>query len=135
MIRDDKILAAIAAIPLELERVRAELTTGLAEFHNGAQLRAARPVQVGATGSTALAWVGAGRLVGWSIRATGGAVTVVLRDARDASGDILAAIELAAGAAETVWLGPGGVSFAEAVYVQTAGAGIIQGAVYLGAVD
>lgn len=137
MTTDRKILAAIENIPLHLEQVRSELAVGLQTFHNGNRLQGARAVQVGVTGASTLAWAGAGRLVGWSLRATGGAVTVMIRDARTAADDFLACIELADSASETIWLGEGGVSFGEGVYVQAtaAGAGVIQGAVYLGAVD
>lgn len=135
----DQLVAAIEAIPLQFARMQAELTQGLQESHNGQLLLGARPLQVGATGANTLAWAGPGRLVGWSVRATGGAMTVLIRDARSDSGDILAAIELAAGQAQTIWLGPGGVSFGEGIYVQAVqavpGNGAIQGAVYLGAVD
>lgn len=134
---EDKIAAAIAAIPLELERVRDELTEGLQQFHNGVPLQGARYVPVGATGRT-MAWGGSGRLVGWSLRATGGPVTVVIRDARNLdSGDPFAYIELTDASSSNLWFGPGGISFVEGLYVQQVapGAGVVQGAVYLGAVD
>ena len=133
----DELVAAIAELPLAFERMGAELRVGLQAFHNGVPLQGARCVQVGATGSTTLAWAGPGRLVGWSLRAVGGPVSVVIRDSRTSSGDILAVIELTENQAETRWLGASGVSFVEGVYVQAVapGAGVIQGAVYLGAVD
>lgn len=137
MRNDEKLLAAIAALPLAFEQMSAELATGLQSFHNGVPLQAARYVPVGAAGGRSLACAAAGRLVGWSLRATGGPVTVVLRDSRTEAGDAIAYVELADNDSETVWLGPGGVSFVEGLYVQTvsAGAGVIQGAVWLGAVD
>lgn len=130
----DDLRDAIASIPLALERVQAELRVGLGEFHNGLRLQGARHVAVGA-GGRALASAGSGRLVGWSLRAAGGAVTVTLRDGRDASGDVLAVLELADGATDTQWLGPGGVSFVEGLYVETDGDGALTGAAWLGAVD
>lgn len=135
----DQLIAAIEAIPVQFARMQDELAAGLQEFHNGQELRAARPLQIGATGANTLAWAGPARLVGWSVRATDGPMTVLLRDARSDSGDILAAIELAAGQSQTVWLGPGGVSAGEGIYVQAVQAvpatGAIQGAIYLGSVD
>lgn len=136
--RDDKLLAAIEALPLAFERMSAELSEGLQPFHQGVPLQGARYVPVGVTGSAALAWAGTGRLAGWSLRATGGPVSIVVRDSRMSGGDIIACVELAAEASETIWLG-GGVSFIEGLYVQTvaggAGTGVIQGALYVGAVD
>lgn len=133
---EQRIAEATNPLLLELERVRTELATGLQEFHQGTRLQGARYVGVGAGGRT-MAWGGQGRLVGWSLRATGGSVTVVLRDSRTDSGDILAMVELAAEASETIWLGPGGVSFVEGLYVEALSddGGVLQGAVWLGAVD
>lgn len=130
----DEVAEAIGRIPLELDRVRSELSTGLAQFHNSQRLTGARYVPVGAGGRT-LASAGAGRLVGWSVRAIGGAVSVTLRDARADDGEVLAVLELAAGASQTDWFGPGGISFVEGLRVTATGAGALEGAVWLGAVD
>jgi hypothetical protein len=123
--------AALLAIPMELQRITSELQAGMAEFHNGTRLTAARYVDVGRR----LAWGGAGRLVGWSVRAEGGAVTLTLRNGRDDSGEIMAVVQLDAANPATVWLGPGGVAFGEALYLDVTGPGQLVGAVWIGAVD
>ena len=137
----DELLKAVGGIPVALEQMRAEMAVGLGEFHNGLRLQGARATSVGAGGRT-LVSAGAGRLVGWSLRAVAGMVTVNLRDGRDASGDLLATIELADDSADlptasTQWFGPGGVSFVEGLYVEVeAGSdGTLIGAVYTGAKD
>jgi len=137
MMHDDKIAAAIASIPLELEKIKDELAVGMREFHNGIALQGARYVTVGANGGRSLACASSGRLVGWSLRAITGAVTVTLSDSRDSTGEIFATIELAAGASDTRWFGPGGISFGDGLYVlvSTTTGGVVQGAVWLGAVD
>lgn len=129
-----EIAQMIARQGLELEHLRTDLSAGLQSFKDGIRLRGARPVDVGPTGTKA-ASRGTGRLVGWSLRAVGGALTVTLRDDRGEGGDTLATIALAADASESVWLGPGGVSYGEGVNVVVAGAGTLEGAVWLGAVD
>lgn len=137
MMREDKIAAALAALPLELERIKDTLSTGLRESNNAVPLQGARYVGVGTAGGRTMAWGGSGRLVGWSLRATGGPVTVVLRDSRTDTGDVIAYVELTDASSDTQWFGPGGISFGEGLYVQAIapGAGVIQGAVWLGAVD
>ena len=137
----DELREAIAAIPLTLDRMTSELSVGLGEFHNGVRLKGARNVVVGAAGRT-LAYAGTGRLVGWSLQADGGAVEVRVRDGRDAGGDVLAVLRLADDTGElptndTQWLGPGGVSFTEGLYVEVDpdSDGTLVGSVWLGAVD
>lgn len=119
---------------LELEHLRTDLAAGLQSFKDGIRLRGARPVDVGPTGTKA-ASRGTGRLVGWSLAATGGDVLVTLRDDRGEGGDTLAVIALSEGTSESTWLGPGGVSYGEGVNVVVAGDGTLEGAVWLGAVD
>lgn len=130
----DEVAQALTALPMLLEKQRTELALGLQTFHNGLRLQGARPVQVG-TGGRALAQAGAGRLVGWSLRAVAGAVSVTLRDSRDESGDVLAVVELPAGTSASQWAGPGGVSFGEGVRVVATGAGTLEGTLWIGAVD
>lgn len=128
----DDVLEAIGRIPLEFEKIRTELSEGVQQYANAVRLRGARAVPVGPAGRP-LVWAGPGRLVGWSVHATGGAVTVVLRDGRDGSGDAIAAIELTAGASSTT---PApGVSFTEGLFAVVTGAGTLEGSVWLGAVD
>ena len=130
----DDLAQVVAQIPIELERVRTELATGLQQFQNGTRLQGARYVPVGSGGRN-LAWAGQGRLVGWSLRATGGAVSVDLHDSRDDSGDTIVTIDLATGTSQTIWLGPGGVSLVEGLRVVPSGAGVLTGSVFIGAVD
>lgn len=130
----DELVNTLASIPLELERARAEISAGLAEFHNGNRVSGARYVPVGAGGRT-LVCAGPGRLVGWSVRAVGGPVSLTLRDSRDDAGDVLAVLELVAGASSSKWFGPAGISFGEGLRVTVSGAGSLEGAVWLGAVD
>jgi len=124
---------AVARVALELERTRDALAVGLQAFHNGQRLQGARATDVGPGGRRGT--TGSGRLVGWSLRAVGGALAVTLRDSRDDSGEVLATINLAADATHTVWLGPGGISFSEGVRIVQSGAGTLEGAIYTGAVD
>ncbi len=135
MFGSENVQAAILALPMELERIGARMTAGLAEFHNGQRLTAARYVDVGRR----LVSTGSGRLVGWSMRnahATD-SLTVTVRNSRDASGDVVATLGLGGGQGSTVWLGPGGVDFGEALFLDVtgAGAGSLTGSVWLGAVD
>jgi hypothetical protein len=85
-------------------------------------------------GGRPLAWAGAGRLVGWSVKSGDGASVVRLRDSRQpGEGDVIGVLRLDIGEAQTVWLGPGGVSVTEGLYVDVVGD--VEGSVYLGAVD
>jgi hypothetical protein len=62
-------------------------------------------------------------------------VQVFLRDGRDEMGArVLAVIDLDPDQTQTVWLGTG-VSFGDGLYLQRAGGGTLQGAVWIGAVD
>ena len=127
----DHLQAAILALPMELQRITSELRAGLAEFHNGTRITGARYIGV----NRRLAWGGTGRLVGWSVQATGGPVRCLLRDGHDESGDVLAVIDLVDTESDNQWFGPGGISFGEALYLDVTGAGTLIGSVWLGAVD
>lgn len=132
MFMTENVQAALLSLPMELERLGAKLATGLSESHNGQRVTAARPLHIRASPKL---WNGSGRLVGWSIFAHG-AVQVVIRDGRDADADPVAVAKLAAGQSETIWLGPGGISMGEGVYLDVApGVESIEGAVWLGVVD
>jgi hypothetical protein len=131
----ENVQAALLSLPMELERMGAKLASGLSEFHNGNRLTAARYVDV----SRRLVSTGSGRLVGWSLRNSHATdvATVNIRNSRDASGDIVATLALSGGEDSSIWLGPGGVDFGEALYLDVTGpgAGSLVGAVWLGAVD
>jgi hypothetical protein len=133
---DEHLVATLAAIPLELERVRTELATGLAQSKGGVRLEGARAVPAGAAGRP-IVWASSGRLVGWSLVSTGGTSQVSLVDARISTEgtEQVAVVNLAADTSSTVWLGPGGVSFTEGLYATITGAGTLTGAFWIGAVD
>lgn len=111
-----------------------QMSTDLAESLNGVLLRGARSVPVGlAQGATARATSSGGRLVGWSLRETAGAVAVVrLYDGRSTDAPLVAVANLAASASDTTWLG--GVSLTEGLFVEVM-SGAVEGAVYLGAAE
>ncbi len=123
--------AALLAIPMELQHIGAKIAAGLTETHNGLRLTGARFHDV----SRRLVSTGSGRLVGWSVRATGGPVTVLLRNGRDSAGDVMALIDLVDTESDTQWFGPGGIAFPEALFLDQTGTGTLTGALWLGAVD
>jgi len=129
----DKKLAEIGtAVEFQAERTRLAFAAGMAQTQRSLRITGAlsRPVV-----RNAVNYGSGGRLVGWSVRAEGGPVTCYLRDGHDASGDIIAIIDLVDTESETLSLGRG-ISFVESLYVhQAAGAGALVGAVWLGAVD
>jgi hypothetical protein len=125
-----------ADMATSFDRYAAQLASGLRSFEGAIALQASRNVPVG-VGGRILAQAGQGRLVGWSLRATGGAVTVAIRDSREGdAGDILAFVELAAETSETVHLG-GGISFVNGLVVvaTTVDGGQLQGSLWVGAVS
>lgn len=124
--------AALIGIQLELERIRSEVEAGLAQFQGTSRIDGARYLPAG---GRELAWAGAARLVGWSVRAVGNPVVVALRNGRDDQADVVAVIDLPAGGTQTVWFGPGGVSCPEGLFIDRSGTGILEGAVWIGAVD
>lgn len=134
MIGRENVQAALLAIPMELARITNELQAGLQEFHNGNRITGARYVPL-TRGN--LLNAGPGRLVGWSLRLEGaGPMTVYLRDGRDPSAEAVAVVELGVDLDRgTAWMGPGGVSFGEALWLDAQGVGEVEGAVWLGAVD
>ena len=122
-------LADVIDVPLE--RLRAEL----AKSRGGVLIRGAEVRQI-RTGNQSSQLAGAaGRLVGWSFRETAGAVaTLYLRDGRDSTGDIIAALQLAPNESTRDSYFPGGLGFQLGLFVDVA-AGTVEGSVYLGAVD
>lgn len=144
--------SAMASVPAVQEKGTAEIDyvrwlqqmqTDLAETLGGVMLRGARPVQVGtADGGTPRASTSPGRLVGWSLRVPAFSTNpgvVRLRDGQDASGAVLAVVNLPAGQSNTTWLAPGGVSFQYGLFVEIVTGGSVEsgveGAVYLGAAE
>lgn len=129
---EDKIEHIAAAVSLEAERTRLEVAQAFAQTQRGLRIDGAlaRPII-----PNAMNYLGGRRLVGWSVRAAGGDVTITLRDGHDASGEVIGTIALVAGQSETVTVMPAGVSFAEGLYVASTGAGAPVGALWIGAVD
>ncbi len=116
---------------LQEERTRAQIAAGLIETRNALRLQGARSESLDRSRQVS---GGNARLVGWSLRAAGGAATVTLHDGRvESLGDVLASVGLAAdGASSTEWLG-GGVSITEGCYAVVTGN--VSGAIYLGGQD
>lgn len=134
---DDKVsekLGHIAtAIAEDGERTRLAFAQAMAESVRGSRIDGALPRPLT---PNAVNYAGAGRLVGWSVRASGGEVILDLYDGPGADPSrYLGAIDLASGASQTVWLGPAGVSVVESLYVAASGAGTPLGSVWIGAVD
>jgi hypothetical protein len=130
---ESKLEELVADGMLQLTQRTTELAAGMQQFHASNRLTGARAI---AAGDRTLAWTGSCRLVGWSVMATGGPVTLLIRDSRyPGDGDVLAVVDLADGDTESRWMGPGGVTVGEALTLERAGAGRLVGSVYLGAVD
>lgn len=128
---EDLVEHVSAMFALEGAKLRAEMQAGLSDFQRGLRVTGAayRPLL-----PNAVIYNGSRRLVGWSVRAVGGAATVTFHDGRNADADAIATFALAAdGSSDTHWFGPAGVSFVEALYVEVTGT--VTGAVWTGAVD
>lgn len=119
-----------------------QLQADLAASLGGVMLRGAHPVPIGtAPGGSNRPTSSPGRVVGWSIRETGGTSGCVMRlfDGRDTSGSLLATVQVAASPAaassQQTWFGNSGISITDALYVDISGTGVLEGCLYLGAVD
>lgn len=115
----------------ESEKTRLALEEGFRGSLRGQRLTGAlpRPVQ-----GNAVTYSAGGRLLGWSVLATGGPVRFVLHDGIDTTGDVLAIIDLVDSENETVWFGPGGVSFSVGLYLEQIGTGVPTGTMFIGPV-
>jgi len=121
-----------STIVQEAEKTRDALSAGFRASVRGQRVQGAlsRPVY-----PNAVNYSGAGRLVGWSIRATGGEVVLNLYDGPAADPDrYIGAVDLAAGTSQTIAI-PHGVSIVEQLFVESTGAGTPVGALWIGAVD
>lgn len=132
---DDAIGKIAAVFTEESERTRLAFAQAMAETVRGSRIDGAlaRPVQTGAVNYAA-----AGRLVGWALRVAGGPAALDLFDGPGPDPSrYVASISLPSdGAASTVSMMPGGVSFTDSLFVaQTSGAGTVTGALWIGAVD
>lgn len=123
--------ALMAGTSMRVEQMHAELQAGLAQFQAGLRIDGDRYVPA----SRGMLSNGSARLVGWSLRATGGAVQVTLHNGTDASGDVVAVLDLGTDSSSTQQLGRAGVSCPAGVFIAKTGAGQLVGAVHLGAVD
>jgi hypothetical protein len=138
---EDRAIATLAAIPLEVERIHLSLAAGLAEYANAVRVTGSRVVSLPglpAAGTTGLLWGGRCRVAGWSIRAVGGAAVLTLRDGRDVSSPVVAAPTIGGdGQSTTAWFGPAGLTIGDALSFDAtvAGGGTLVGAVYLAAID
>jgi hypothetical protein len=126
---------------IQFVRWLSQMQTDLAQSIGGITLQAARPhtLTLGSATGSQLSGV-AGRLVGWSVRETGGVnpLAARLRNGADNAQPIIAEIYAEAGKVDTKWLPPG-VSFTEGLYLEVVtGTGLstsIEGTVYIGAAD
>lgn len=118
----------------EIATLRADFSAGLAETRNAVRITGARNYPL-VNGGGLVSTGRGGRLVGWSVRESSGSnpATVTVYDGRDTSGDVLATFTLPAGASSNAALPAPGVSYADGLFVATAGA--VVGSVYFGAVD
>lgn len=118
----------IVGIEKVMSEFRASLaTTKVAVAIVGAEVR---PLRSGLAGKNLSA--SNGRLMGYTLRETTGAATATmyLRDGTDNTGDMLAAIQLAAGESRTDWFGPGGVNFGLGLFWDLV-AGSVEGSVFI----
>lgn len=132
---DNKINERVAEALLEVQKHTAQVAAGLTQFNNGVRLTGARPLPVNTHGRL---WGGSGRLVGWSVYAKGGPVEVLVRDSRvGGAGDPLSGFNLVDGEESAIWLGPGGVSFGEGIFLdlQAGALTALRGSLWIGAVD
>lgn len=137
---EDRALATLAAIPLEVERIHLSLSAGLTEYANAVRINGSRvvslPAALPAAGTTGLLWGGRCRVAGWSLRSVGGAVQLTLRDGRDTSSPVVAAPTTTGDLQPShAWFGPSGLTITDALSFDGSGTGTLVGAVYLAAID
>lgn len=118
------------ALDVPLQELRAALSqTKGAVVLQGAEVRSVPATTTGRRISTS-----AGRLMGWALRETAGApATVYLRDGRDAGGEIVVPLQLAANESTRDYFA-GGLSLVDSLYLDVV-AGSVEGAVFVGGAD
>lgn len=121
-----------SSVSLQGERTRLAFASGMAETLKGLRIKGARPRPII---PNAVNQASGGRLVGWSVRASGGDVTLTFRDGADVSGDPIGTAAITNGTSSTHPLMPAGISFVSSLFVEVTGAGTPVGAVWIGAVD
>jgi hypothetical protein len=129
---EEKLADLAVTVVSEGDRTRTEMAAALTQSIRGQRIDGARPRSISPNAVNVSA---GGRLVGWSLQATGGPVRVLLHDSPDASGDVIAIVDLLDQENQTQWLGPSGVAFVDALYAECTGAGTPVGSTYIGAVD
>lgn len=121
-----------STIVQEAEKTRDTLAAGFRDSVRGQRLTGALPRPIY---PNAVNYSGAGRLVGWSIRAEGGEVVLNLYDGPAADpARYIGAVDLASGASQTIAIDHG-VSIVDQLYVESTGDGTPVGALWIGAVD
>lgn len=131
---EDKIEAKLAevgaAVALEGDKTRAGIADAFADTIKGQRIKGARPRPISLNAANATS---GGQLVGWSVRAVGGPLTLTFRDG-DAGGDVIAAPStLADGQTTTHPLTAAGISFVQNLYVEATGTGAAVGALWFAA--
>jgi hypothetical protein len=114
-----------------------QMQSDMAASLGGVMLQGALPIPIGsAPGGSARPLSSPGRVLGWSIHETSGTVAAVVRiwDGREAGSKPLGYVALAAGGVSNHWIGGGGISVTDALFVETL-SGTVEGVLYLGGVD
>jgi hypothetical protein len=121
-----------------LMQMSADLATSL----GGVMLQGALPVPIGsAPGGSVRPLSSPGRIVGWSLHETGGTNPAVMRvwDGRESGTKPLVYVSIPASGTDNRWLGTGGISVTDALFIEFAAGGSlsqsVEGVLYLGAVD
>jgi hypothetical protein len=130
---EDKLDHLAATFVLEGDRTRARLEDSFAQTVRGLRIDGAlaRPFRPNAEN-----YSGAGRLVGWSLRAVTADVTITFRDGRGVDSDPIATVVVAAGKSDNNSMPGAGVAFVDALYAEvTTAGGTIVGATWLGGPD
>ncbi|MCL1872165.1 MAG: hypothetical protein FWF90_17385 [Promicromonosporaceae bacterium] len=126
----DRLADVLADLVTTLDAQRAQTAALVVATQNATRLRGDRPIPVGVGGVT-LAWAGAGRITGWTLRNLDDAPAVVtLRDSRNPDGEPVALVVIPTG--ESRELAGTSVSFGEGLFFDAAGARVT-GVVWIGA--
>jgi hypothetical protein len=136
---ENKLEHLATAVAAEGDKTRLEMAAGLAQTQRGLRVdgAASRPLPV----AGGVVYGGARRLVGWSVRETGGTnpVSVDLYDGSDAGAidpaRLVAAFTVPAGGSTTKSIMPAGISFGEGLFAVVTGTGVLRGVALIGAVD
>lgn len=129
---DEKIEQLASTVALEAALTRSELGVTFAQTLRGARLDGALPRPIRANNVN---YGAGGRLVGWSLRAVGGDVTLTLHDGQNADADPIATVVIPAGTSSNIGAPGSGVGFVDALYAEVVTTGSVTGALWIGAVD